>query len=103
MKLWILIFNILLIAMSGLAQAGEEEITPFGATCPACAAYGYCQKPLTYPQAVKNLQDYYAQKQLHVTVAKSSGRFLQAEIYRNGKMIEKVILDRRTGRIKTIH
>jgi len=85
------------------AYAGEEQTTPFGAVCPACDTYGYCKKPLTYHQAVHNLETYYSRKGLRVTVVKQFGRFLEANIYREGALLERVILDRHTGRIRPIN
>lgn len=86
---------------SGYAET--EPITPFGATCPACETYGYCHKPLSNIQAVQNLKAYYAVKGLDVTVNRQFGRFLEANIYRDGNLVEQVILDRHTGRIRPIN
>jgi len=86
-----------------MVYAEEDSSTPFGASCPLCDTYGYCQKPLTYTQAVHNLKAYYARKRLNVIIVKQFGRFLEADVYKEGKMVEKVILDRRTGRIRSIY
>ena len=83
MKILILILCTLFVVTSvPYAYAGEEQTTPFGAVCPACDTYGYCQKPLTYTQALHNLETYYSRKGLQVTVVKQFGRFLEANVYR---------------------
>jgi len=81
----------------------QQQGTPFGASCPSCDTYGYCRKTLTYKQAEQNLEAYYAQKGLDVIIVKKSGRFLEADVYKEDKIVEKVILDRKTGRIRPIY
>jgi len=104
MNILILILCTLSIVTSvPYAYGGEEQTTPFGAVCPACDTYGYCQKPLTYTQALQNLETYYSRKGLHVTVVKQFGRFLEVNVYRDRSFVEKVILDRHTGRIRPIY
>jgi hypothetical protein len=83
-------------------QQQQQQFTPFGASCPSCDTYGYCKKTLTYKQAEQNLEAYYAQKGLDVVIVKKSGRFLEADVYKKDKIVEKVILDRKTGRIRPI-
>jgi len=104
MKMLILILCTLFVVTSvPYAYAGEEQTTPFGAVCPACDTYGYCQKPLNYTQALHNLETYYSRKGLQVKVVKQFGRFLEANVYREGTLVERVILDRHTGRIRPIY
>jgi hypothetical protein len=80
----------------------EQQVTPVGASCPSCDTYGYCKKTLTYKQAEQNLKSYYAQKGLDAIIVKKSGRFLEADVYKKDKVVERVILDRKTGRIRPI-
>lgn len=104
MKMLILILCALFVVTSvPYPYAGEEQTTPFGAVCPACDTYGYCQKPLNYTQALHNLETYYSRKGLQVKVVKQFGRFLEANVYREGTLVERVILDRHTGRIRPIY
>ena len=98
-KLTIFLFSIFI---STHVYAGQEYITPFGASCPSCATYGYCQRTLTNFQAENNLREYYERKGLNVAVVKQFGRFLEANVYKKDALVEKIILDRRTGRIKPI-
>ena len=104
MKTLILIIGALFIVTTGaFVYAEEKNATPFGAACPSCETYGYCQKPLTYRQAVQNLTAYYTAKGLRVAVSKQFGRFLEANIYREGNFVERVVFDRHTGRIRPIY
>ena len=104
MEKWFLVlFSVIIAAPVFYGYAEAEEATPFGATCPACATYGYCHKPLTNTQAIQNLKAYYSVKGLDVKVNRQFGRFLEASVYRDGNVVEQVILDRRTGRIRPIN
>jgi hypothetical protein len=100
-KIIFLVLAIVLLAPD--AYAGQGVVTPFGASCPPCDTYGYCGKELTYTEAVQNLEAYYAQRGLRISVVRQFGRFLEANIFRNGTFVQKVIVDRRTGRIRPIH
>jgi hypothetical protein len=100
-KVILLVLAIVLLLAPGV-YAGEGRVTPFGASCPPCDTYGYCRRQLTYTEAVRNLDAYYAQRGLRISIVRQFGRFLEANIFRNGTFVEKIIVDRRTGRIRTI-
>ena len=102
-KLILFLCGFLIATAVSTGYSAEGQVTPFGASCPSCSTYGYCHKPLTNAQAIKNLKAYYAVKGLHVKAGKQFGRFLEADVYRDGKLVEQVILDRRTGRIRPIN
>jgi hypothetical protein len=81
----------------------QSDITPYGVSCPRCGEYGYCKKPLTYQEAVKAFKSYYEEKGFKVVTTEHRGRFIEADIYRDEKIVDKVILDRKTGRIRSIY
>jgi hypothetical protein len=104
MKKLILIICALFIITTGFfLHAEEKQITPFGAVCPSCKTYGYCRTPLSHTQAVQNLTTYYKARGFCVVVNRQFGRFLEANIYREGNLVERVVLDRQTGRIRPIY
>jgi hypothetical protein len=96
------IFLVLAFILFAPGVYAGDGVTPFGASCPPCDTYGYCRRQLTYTEAVQNLEAYYAQKGLKVSIVRQFGRFVEANIYRNGAVVEKIIVDRRTGRIRPI-
>jgi hypothetical protein len=102
-KLILFMCGLLMATAVSYVYAEEGQLTPFGASCPSCSTYGYCHKPLTNAQAIKNLNAYYEVKGLRVKAGRQFGRFLEADVYRDGKLVEQVILDRRTGRIRPIN
>lgn len=80
-----------------------DEITPYGAYCPLCGEYGYCTKQPTQKEITNALKSYYLKKGLRVVLIKQDGRFAEAEVYKNMELVDKILLDCRTGRIRSIY
>ncbi|RMG69367.1 MAG: hypothetical protein D6710_08970 [Nitrospirae bacterium] len=86
------------------ASADEKRpVTPYGDFCPNCSRYGFCKFNLSIEEARKALEDYYKQQGLSVRIEKSMGRFIRATVFREDKAVDRIILDRRTGRIRSIY
>ncbi len=81
----------------------SESATSDGERCPMCGAYGYCKEQPTHKEAVNVLQSHYAKKGMQVVIIKQDGRFIEAEITKNKKLIDKILLDSKTGRIRSIY
>ncbi len=83
-------------------RGAEEGGIPYGAPCGLCGDYGYCPQLPSPGKASRFLASFYAGKGLKTVVKKSGRRFMEAEIYREDVLIDKVLLDMRTGRIRSI-
>lgn len=81
----------------------RKAVTPYGDFCSRCSKYGMGKKPVTPKEAVAAMQDYFKRKDLTVKNIHGRGRFLRAEIYKGDKLVDKVVFDRRTGRIRSIY
>lgn len=99
----ILILSVVLATSGYAGISSEEGRSPFGDTCPLCGEYGYCTEPPSHKAAIHVLATHYAKRGLHVVVVKEKGRFLEAEVYRKRELVDKVLLDLRTGRIRSIN
>ncbi len=97
------VFFIFLGSSAHAIAAEREPVTPYGDSCPLCGDYGYCNKQPTHKKAVAALEEYYREKGLHVTVKKQDGRFLEAEVYKDKKMVDRILLDLKTGLIRSIN
>ena len=84
------------------AEDVKENVTPFGATCRLCGEYGYCKKEAKHEEAVKALEKYYKENDMSVVVKKKEGRFMEAEVYKGDELVDKVVLDCKTGKIRSI-
>ena len=104
----ILIFPVIImfvLSLSGPETFGlpyEKPVTPYGDSCPQCDKYGICNKIMTDYDAEKTLKDYYNKKGLTVEMEKKKGRFIKAKIYKRTDIVDVIIFDRQTGRIRSI-
>ncbi len=87
----------------GRGHMRRKAVTPYGDFCSRCSKYGMGKKPVTPKEALEAIQDYFKRKGLVVKNIKGRGRFLRAEIYKKDKLVDKVVFDRRTGRIRSIY
>lgn len=102
-SLLITIFFILSLAAVAYGEDDFRQITPYGDCCPLCGVYGYCKEQPTYKESVKAIKTYYERKGLKAVVIKEDGRFLEAEIYKDKDLVDRVLLDCKTGRIRSIY
>ena len=84
------------------ASAGNSRVTPYGDYCRECTTYGACKTIIPLRQAVAAISQYYRDKGYRVGRLMHKGRFIEAEIYRNNRLVDKVLFDRKTGRIRSI-
>lgn len=86
----------------GMRMPYTNGVTPYGDFCPRCNNYGVGKKQVTYKKANFALSDYFKSRGLTVKVIQSKGRFLKANVYRKGRLVDRVLFDRRSGRIRSI-
>ena len=68
-----------------------------------CGEYGYCSRTPTHREAVNALTSYYVRRGFRVFVIRQKDRFLEAEIYRDRNRVDRILLDLRTGRIRSVY
>ena len=90
----------LLIRLS--AYAGEDMITPYGDDCKKCTTYGTCKATLPPREAIAAIEQYYRDKGYTVDKVQHKGRFIEAEIYEGNRLVDKVLFDRKSGRLRSI-
>jgi len=93
----------LMLSAASVAVADERPVTPYGDHCRECTIYGTVGEPIPPPEAVHALRKYYEGRGYDLGTVYHKGRFIEAEIFRNGKQVDKVIFDRRTGRVRSIY
>jgi hypothetical protein len=87
----------------GTGTAHRRVVTPYGDFCPLCTNYGIGRKAVGIDHALKAMKDYFARKGFEIRNVKGRGRFLMAEVFKDGQLVDKVLFDRRTGRIRSIY
>ncbi len=103
-----LFFSAASVAAGGMMYRGMERervapITPYGDYCNECTAYGAGKKVLPANEAVRALERYYGDKGCQLGAVSYRGRFVVVDIYKNGRNVDKVLFDRKTGRIRSIY
>ena len=92
----------LFLLIGATAHAGEGRVTPYGDYCRQCATYGVCKSILSLKEALAAIETYYSDKGCKVGRVWYKGRFIVAEIYLNNRLVDRVLFDRKTGRIRSI-
>ncbi len=94
---------LLLFPTSGFSDHERKKVTPYGDFCPECTKYGTCKTPMSHDEARKAMIDYYHKKGLSVEVEHKRGRFIRAKIKEKAKVVDIIIFDRQTGRVRSIY
>jgi len=98
--LMVLIFT---ASAMGVFAENQRPVTPYGDFCPRCSKYGYCRFNLSMKEAVIAMNDYYKKRGFSVKMDKAMGRFIWATILKGNRVVDRIVLDRRTGRIRSIY
>lgn len=94
--------TVLFILMPLSPFAGEEMITPYGDYCSKCTTYGTCKNTLSPGEAMTAIEQYYREKGYAVGKIQHKGRFIEADIFDGNRLVDRVIFDRKNGRIRSI-
>lgn len=79
----------------------RQSITPYGAACEG--SYGMLREHMTIPDAVRAIKDYFEKKGLTVEIIDHWSRFIMADIYDGAIIVDRVIMDRKTGRLRSTY
>jgi len=89
----------LVIAASGYAA---ERATPYGDN-PQGSAYGIYNDKVSPEEAEMAIEKYFAGRGFRATNMRHKGRFVEADIYRGNLLCDKILFDRKTGRMRSIY
>lgn len=91
---------LLITAANGYAA---ERAMPYGDYPQGNSAYGMCRENLGPKEAEIAIEKYFASKGLRATNMRHKDRFVEADIYRDNRLYDKILFDRKTGRIRSIY
>lgn len=92
-----------MISAASSSSAGEKPVTPYGDHSRDCTIYGTGNKLMPLAGAVHGLNKYYEARGYTVGNMRYRGRFIEAEIFRDGRQVDKVLFDRISGRVRSIN
>jgi hypothetical protein len=81
----------------------KGKVTPYGDFCTQFRHYGGNKSMHNDEEAKKALKHYFSKKGLDVDIVDFKGRFIKAHIKKSGEVVDIVIFDRHTGRIRSIY
>lgn len=97
----------LVLLLGPLSAAHSEHkrrhVTPYGDFCPQCTKYGTCKSSMTHDEAKKAMLDYYHKKGLLVEIENKKGRFIKAKVKDRDNVVDVIIFDRKTGRVRSTY
>jgi len=102
MRPYVLLGIVFLLA-AGTVEAASDPPMPYGDYSQWCSAYGTCKESLDRREAERAIEGYFAVRSLRAENLQHRGRFVEADIYRNGRLVDKVLFDRKTGRMRSIY
>ena len=94
----------ILMTLCGIAFAEEgasRRIVIYGECCGS--PYGICKKQLEVSEAIETVQLYFKERGYDIDVVDVRGRFMRIIVFKNGRPADVVIMDRKTGRIRSIY
>jgi hypothetical protein len=82
-----------------------RNVTPYGDFCPNCSVYGvrYKHEAVRHDKAVEAIRAYFAKRGFKIGNVKGLGRFIKVDIYKDRKLVDRIVFDRKTGRIRSIY
>jgi hypothetical protein len=98
-----LILSLLLGAFIASAKHNKKHTTPYGDYCSRVSHYGMHHGMLNNNQVEEALKHYYGEKGLGVEIVSWKGRFIKALIKDQDSVVDTIIFDRHTGRIRSIY
>jgi hypothetical protein len=100
-----MLFVLPLIALLVTAANGyaAERGMPYGDYPRGNSAYGVCSENMDPKEAEIAIEKYFATKGFQATHMRHKGRFIEADIYRGNLLYDKILFDRKTGRIRSIY
>ncbi len=99
----LLIIMLLTSTVAFAWPAKKRWITPYGDYCPMASIYGMHQHNISVNEAKHAISEYYSKKGYSIIVVDIKGRFMKINVMDGKKVIDTIIFDRRTGRIRSIY
>ena len=89
--------------MRGPNGRGKRAVTPYGDFCPRCSNYGMRKESVGMKEAIKAIKHYFTEKGLTIKNIKGGRRFIKVDVYQGDKLVDRILFDKRTGRIRSIY
>ena len=85
------------------AFAGTDRGVPYGDYPYWHSAYGICKQNLEPKEAEDAIERYFEGRGLRAENFRHLNRFTEADVYKNNRLIDRILFDRKTGRLRSIY
>jgi hypothetical protein len=102
----LIILSVFLLLFTGAAAANsfaEKPVTPYGDYCSRLSHYGMGKYMHSHRQSEQALKHYYKSRGFDVEITALHGRFIKADVLKDDTLVDTIIFDRHTGRIRSIN
>ncbi len=82
-------------------EKNEKQSTAYEGQLSFCGEYGYCRKQVSHDEAIIALEKHYSKKNMTVQVINKEDRFIEADIYKGKDLVDRIVLDCKTGKIRS--
>jgi hypothetical protein len=106
---WLMATGMALLVLYGpmvpgsFAESKRQNVTPYGDFCPRFTKYGRHRGMLSRENSRTALRDYYGKKGYGVFIQAFKGRFIKAVVVDEDTVVDTILFDRMTGRVRSIH
>ncbi len=94
---------IFLNVYGAFAFSGHNKVTPFGDYCSRMSHYGKNKSIIDLKHSEEALKHYYKEKGLDIVIVSSKGRFIKVKIMDEYNLVDIIIFDRQTGRVRSVY
>jgi len=85
------------------AFAGTDRVIPYGDYPQWHSAYGICKQNILPKEAEDAIERYFEGRGLRAENFRHLNRFTEADVYKNNRLIDRILFDRKTGRLRSIY
>ena len=97
------IIILLITVFPAVAGTDEVIIIPYGDYPHWHSAYGICKQNVDPKEAEDAIERYFEDRGMRAENFRHFNRFTEADIYKNDRLFDRILFDRKTGRLRSIY
>jgi hypothetical protein len=92
---------VLLLPVSYAHAMRAQSAFMYGKSC--YSPYGYSKKNINVMESMEIIGRYFADRGLEVKMLKHDRRFVHVEVYKGDEKVDRIIVDVKTGRMRSVY
>lgn len=103
LSILVIIVSLFIFGSSVYASEAGKTVIPYGDFCTKMNRYGVHAEMMDHQASAHALHHYFHKKGVGVRIIERGDRFIKAQIMDEGRVIDTILFDRRTGRMRSIY